>query len=485
MTLLMAMGLSGCASHRPDPFVYGPHAIQRVKGSTPDCHTESLADCVEDPSTYPRDLRSPWRYRFHPDLHHRICRGDLEAQRRFLDGARQQLGGDDKSGTMRRTYRNFLNRCRSDTFCDWARATAQDPRETTPTRHLLAVAVRKNCGTDTQTERCAEVDHPEDPWSDLVATQSAGCLDLEDWVDRHRTDRIGTVDALVRCVEGSEIRYRDADCLRELAGLDRERAVAYVRGHERRGWGMSSKVTRYARILLRFPEAGQLDAELVRHGLIDDGNVDAPAEGPAPVLPHELLESRGRLLRFNPSCSLRHCEHAPLLYSLADLAGAALADLVIEERWPALEQVDLGSGPRAVSTTVGGISVQFKVAAGKEPKSFDREHHDRLREGVERARAENHQVLIHAGNRTYELQIRNLGEWYDLETLLGGLNTILAERKSDIRYVTLAPRCIPCAQVLAGPRDGLVAAAFDGLIEVVDPFRELWTLRNFDPELAR
>ncbi len=485
VTLLMASALSGCAHHSPDPFFYGPQTHQRAKEMTPDCFAGPLADCVGDPSSYPRDLRSPWRYRFHPDLHHRICRGDLDAQHRFLEGAQRQLGGDDKSGTLRRTYLNFLNGCTSTVFCEWALSTAGDTELPIPTRDLLEEAVRRNCGINTQAERCAEIDRPEDPWSNLVATHSAGCLDLKTWLDRHRTDRIRTVDALVRCVDGSEIRYREADCLRELAGFDRERAVAYVRDHERRGWGISSKVTRYARNLLRFPETGQLETELVRHGLISDEQVDAPLKGPAPVLPHELLESRGRLLRFNPSCSVRHCEHAPLLYRLADLAGPALADLVIEERWPALEQVDLGSGPRAVSTSVGGIPVQFKVAAGNEPNSFDREHHDRLREGVERARAAPHEVLIHAGQRIYTLQIRNLGEWYDLETLLGGLNTILAERKSVIRYVTLAPRCIPCAQVLAGPRDGLIAAAFDGLIEVVDPFRELWTLRNFDPALAR
>ncbi len=481
MTLLMAAGLSGCAHRRPDPFVYGPQAIQRVKGDTPDCHTESLADCVGDPSSHPRDLRSPWRYRFHPDLHHNVCHGDLDAQRRFLEGARLQLGGDDKSGTLRRTYLSFLNGCTSAAFCDWALSAAGDSEQPPLTRDLLEEAARRNCGISTQAERCAELDRPEDPWSDLVKSQSAGCLDLEEWLDRHRTERARTVDALLRCVDGSEIRYREANCLRELAGFDRERAVAYVRDYERRGWGISSKVTRYARNLLRFPETGQLETELVRHGLIPDGYVAAPTKGPTPVLPHELLENRGRLLRFNPSCSLRHCEQAPLLYRLADLAGPALADLVIEERWPALEQVDLGSGPRAVATSVGGIPVQFNVAAGEAPNSFDREHHDRLREGVERARDAPHEVLIHAGKRIYTLQIRNLGEWYDLETLIGGLNTILAERKSQIRYVTLAPRCIPCAQVLAGPRDGLIAAAFDGLIEVVDPFRELWTLRNFDP----
>ncbi len=41
----------------------------------------------------------------------------------------------------------------------------------------------------------------------------------------------------------------------------------------------------------------------------------------------------------------------------------------------------------------------------------------------------------------------------------------------------------PRAWVLAGPREGLIGAAFGGLIEVVDPFKELWALPSFDPEL--
>ena len=62
------------------------------------------------------------------------------------------------------------------------------------------------------------------------------------------------------------------------------------------------------------------------------------------------------------------------------------------------------------------------------------------------------------------------------------MNSILAARKSDFRYVALAPHCIPCANILAGPGDGLIDAAFAGLIEVVDPFNELWTQPSFDAE---
>jgi hypothetical protein len=201
------------------------------------------------------------------------------------------------------------------------------------------------------------------------------------------------------------------------------------------------------------------------------------------VLPEEVLEQRGRLADFNPGCAVRYCEHAPLMYQLIDLASPVLDDVVLEERWPALETLDLGSGPRKVSTSIGGIPVTLRVAE-QEDGRFDRDEHDRLRTVIVSARAQPHALTAYSKGRAYRLHIRNLGEWYDLETLLAGLNTILADRGSDLRYVTLDPHCVPCAKVVAGPRDGLIDAAFAGLIEVADPFKELWTQRGFEPQRA-
>ena len=121
------------------------------------------------------------------------------------------------------------------------------------------------------------------------------------------------------------------------------------------------------------------------------------------------------------------------------------------------------------------------VADG-EDGSFDREEHDRLRAAIEEARDQPHLLTAYSKGRAYRLALRNLGEWYDLETLLAGLNSILADRRSDLRYATLDPHCVPCAKVVIGPVDGVIAAAFKGLIEVADPFKELWTQPSFDPQ---
>lgn len=498
----------GCAHTGADPFVSA--SLTRHVGQVPACFTGPLAECVggSGRQTSGEGLASRWRYPFHPDLHHRICRGDAQARHRFLDGVRQ-LGRGDEPEDMTGMYLSFLDGCSSPGFCAWALGVAGDEGESPPTRRLLFEGARRGCEdvvgedrltrvadgiegvpasqprwrTSSQEGRCAALTRADDPWADLLAVHAAGCLDLAEWLERHRRDGTGTAAALERCAQGHQIRYREADCLRELAGFDRERAVTWLRADARRGWGMSSTINRYARTLLRFPARGQLERELTRLGLLPARSKAASGRRQAAILPAEILEQQGRLARFNPTCAVRYCEHAPLLYRLADLASPELDDLIIEERWPALQRLTLGSGERAVSATVRGIPVTFRVDAAADGNSFDRRQYEQLVAGVKRALVQPHEVTMYTGGKAYRLTLRYLGEWADLEALVGGLNTILSDRGSHLRYVTLEPHCIPCAQVLAGPRDGLIEAAFAGLIEVTDPFKELWTLPNFDPGL--
>jgi hypothetical protein len=495
----------GCAHSQPDPFLYGPDDLDREKSKPPTCFSSPLEDCVGDPTQRdPVDrLASPWNERFKADLAHRICRGDDQARRRWLDGARQ-ISDDDRRGPI---YLEFLGHCSAPDFCAWAVEHAGNDLESLPARRLLFESARRWCAevlepdtlagvgstlgrsianeppwaTSTRQTQCQGTARHEDPWQDLAGLHSAGCLDLGEWIEGHRDDVDGTAAALERCAEGSEIRYQEANCLRELAGFDRHRAVELVRADDRRGWGISSTITRYARILLRFPEEGQLETELTRLDLLPSGPPPQVVPGHAAVLPDEVLEQRGRLADFNPGCAVRYCEHAPLMYQLIELASPELDDVVLEERWPALETLDFGSGPRSVSSTIDGISFPLHVAE-TEGGGFDREEHDRLVAEIKSARKQPHVLTAYSRGRAYRLPIRNLGEWYDLETLLAGLNTLLAEHGSDLRYATLDPHCVPCARVVAGPGDGLIDAAFAGLIETADPFKLLWTQRGFESQ---
>jgi len=499
----------GCAHRGPDPFVFAAAPLTKEPGGRPSCFDEPLEDCIGDPSQQSNAERFPsrWLYPFHPDLHHRVCRGDVGARHRFLDGARQ-LEGAESPVHLTRVYLGFLDRCSSAGFCDWALAVAGDASEPLATRHLFLEAAKRGCESVVREERldrvaadlgrslstepkwvtgsrdlhCADVARTDQPWDDLVALRAAGCLDLGDWLKSHHDDPAGTADALERCFGGREIRYRQADCLRELAGLDRERAVALLRDDDRRGWGTTSAVNRYAKTLLRFPERGQLEEELTRVDLIPKGSTTTPTRGRSAILADEILEQHGRLLRFNPKCAVRYCEHAPLMYRLAALVSPLLDDLVIEERWPALERVDMGSGTRSVSTSIRGIPVTFSVGEDAPGGAYDQEIYEELRRDVEQALEEPHEIIIFADGKVHRLPIRNLGEFYDLEQLIGGLNSVLADRRHNLRFLTLDPHCVPCAWVLAGPGDGLIEAAFAGLIEVVDPFDKLWTQPTFDPE---
>ena len=506
LVIVAAVAFStGCVHGSPDPFIFGPDDLGRERAKPPTCFSAPLAGCVDDPTQ--RDpierIASPWNEPFEPDLAHRICRGDDQAWRRWLDGARQLADDDPRA----RLYLEFLGHCSAPGFCAWTIENAGNDLEPLPTRRLLFESARRWCdqalepdtlvdvgstlgrsitdeppwNSSTRQTQCAGTVRHEDPWQDLTGLQSAGCLDLGEWIERHRDDVDGTAAALERCVDGSKIRYQEANCLRELAGLDRQRAVELVRADDRRGWGISSTITRYARILLRFPEQGQLEAELTRLGLLPSGPPPPVVPGHAPILPEEVLEHRGRLAAFNPGCPTRYCEHATVMYQLIDLASPELDDVVLEERWPALETLDLGSGPHSVSSSIDGIPFPLQVAE-MEDGSFDRDEHDLLVTAIKSARKQPHVLTAYFRGRAYRLHIRNLDEWYDLETLLAGLNTLLAQRGSDLRYATLDPHCVPCAKVVAGPGNGLVDAAFAGLIEAADPFELLWTQRGFEAQ---
>jgi len=501
-SVVAATTIVGCAHRGADPFISGSERLASEGSAPPDCFTAPLDRCVSDPAKRdPVDqLASPWWEEFQPDLQARICRGDRNARQRWIEGA-SRLETDDPRESV---YLEFLGKCSAAEHCGWAMETAASEDQTETVRRLLLENTRRWCAemvepealervglelgvdlagkapwiTNTQQQRCAEQARFDEPWRDMLELQKAGCLDLGEWIERHRADVDSTAAALENCIDGREIRYQEANCLRELAGLDRDRAVALVRADDRRGWGLSSTITRYARVLNRFPKAGDLEGELDRLGLLPADPPPPVVAGKAPVLASEILEHRDRSVFFNPKCSVRYCEHTPLTYQLINLVSPELDDVILDERWPALEEVDVGSGQKKVSTTIGAIPVTLHVAEGTDG-GYDREDYDRLRNAISNARDRDHMLVAYTDGRAYPIQLRNLGEWIDLETLLDGLNTLLADRGSDLRYITLDAHCMPCAVVVAGSGKGLISAALDGLIEVTDPFNDLWGEPDF------
>lgn len=507
--LLVAIALFtlilGCAH---DPFFYTK--LSKEETSPPPCFIGPLKTCVEKglEKTKEQLFSSPWRFPFYPDLQHRICQGTAGSRERFLTGLKE-IWNREEPRLYKRIYEDFIGYCSSSSFCEWAREITMNLRENVETRTFFFNMIRKNCDINiteelfalpdasvekenmqylnirrysTQEEACKYIEHQSDPWTDLFDLFKAGCLNFMEWLKEHRNNPEGTRDALERCVLKNEVRYREADCLQALTVIDRERAVSLIRQDQRRAYSTYSRLNLIARMLLRFPEPGSLEIELNRLGLIPGRPVPVRVGSLPPVLPTDIFEAYGQMFHFNPSCDgQRYCEHAPLLYRLADLVAPELDNVIFEERWPALERVDFGTGPIKVATYVRALPVTFNVR--QKNGSFDEEHLEELKNNVDEALSKPQILNIYLDGYVYRLRIRNLGEWYDLESLIDGLNHILAKRGSRTRFVTLQPYCTPCARVLAAPRQGLMRASLEGLIVIVDPFEKLWTVPGFDPRL--
>ncbi len=497
--------IAGCAH---DPFFYTKLPEEETK--PPPCFTGPLEACVDAglEKTPEQLFSSPWRFPFYPDLQHRICQGTANSRERFLAGL-GEMWNSEKPQNRKRIYEDFIGYCSSDSFCGWAREIAMDLRENVETRTFFFNMIRKNCDrnvteelfalpdasvekenlkylnirrSSTQQEACKSVEHLSDPWADLYNLSRTGCLNFIEWLTLHRNDPNGSRDALERCVLKNEIRYREADCLQALTVIDRQRAVSLIRQDQRRAYGSYSRLNQIATMLQRFPETGSLETELNRLGLVPDRPVPVKKEGLPPVLPTDIFEAYGQMLHFNPACDgQRYCSHAPLLYKLASLASPELDKMIIEEQWPALERIDFGTGTKKISSRFRALSVPLNVR--EKDGSFDREHHEELISAIKKALDKPHVINIYLGGYAYRGQIRNLLGWYDLESLIGGLNYILSVSGSRKRFVALQPYCTPCARVLAAPGKGLMNGVFEGLIEVVEPFENIWTEPGFDPRL--
>jgi len=74
-------------------------------------------------------------------------------------------------------------------------------------------------------------------------------------------------------------------------------------------------------------------------------------------------------------------------------------------------------------------------------------------------------LRAYAGGNRYSARAQNLGDWYDVEAVVGLLNILLHDKKSQMRFAVL-PTGDQSSAILAGPKDGLAKAASQGLIEL-------------------
>jgi hypothetical protein len=128
-------------------------------------------------------------------------------------------------------------------------------------------------------------------------------------------------------------------------------------------------------------------------------------------------------------------EHDALLRTLAQLASPELAGVAFEERAP---HMDDDTGP--------------------------------------------YTLVAYLDGRRYSVQAENLGDWYDLSTVLRLLNRLLAERGSDTRFMPIGSDG-QVAAVAAAPRAVLARAAREKLILADDPASAERAGKGFEAEV--
>jgi hypothetical protein len=252
-----------------------------------------------------------------------------------------------------------------------------------------------------------------------------GELDVMGHVQKGAAERAAVVAALSACVGDRHAPdFTRRGCLERLATIDRPVALAAAKGVKPAADSGLADVTSS---LIRFSEVGALRKQLAAWKLMPES---AGAEVDAALTADNALASAGRLLEFDVETGTFPNEHDVLLARLARFAGSDLDGVLFEEVPPPDDD-----GP--------------------------------------------YRIHAYLGNKRYQAEAQNLGDWYDLDTVLGLLNSTLRERGSEIRYVSL-PTGDQMAKVIAGPATSLVEAHRQGVLRTEAPDQAAETGKEFE-----
>ena len=255
--------------------------------------------------------------------------------------------------------------------------------------------------------------------------------DVEAMVKAEPKQRTLIVEALAQCALGRNKNDSDivvARCLTRLARIDRARAVQAAQSmpKKRRAHPALSELTH---ALERFSAPDALRAHLVELDLID---AQWTAPPPEPLTASELLIAAGRSINFDTETGTFPNGHDALLADLARLARPALDDVVFEEIPP----------PDPDDTSA-------------------------------------YEIRAYAGGQRWSLSAKNLGDWFDLEAVIGLLNQLLVQKNSDVRFAVL-PTGDQTATVIAASDDALTQAGEAGLIQFGTPTEAAEAGKDFE-----
>jgi hypothetical protein len=225
------------------------------------------------------------------------------------------------------------------------------------------------------------------------------------------------LDAALACAQSDADGNQRLHCEWLLARVDRPRAIRALDSPPpaRRAEDWNA----FARLVRAYPEPGALEAHLRALRLIPVGRLAVPDD--EPIDGESYLVAAGRATMFDSETDRFPNETDSLLHMLAPMAGGALDNVVFEEVPP--PQPD-------------------------DPAPY--------------------QLHAYIRGERFEVAARNdVGDYYDLEAVLGLLNTLLREQQSDVRFITLATSDQE-AHVAAGPIEGLRAAVSERLLVTDD-----------------
>jgi hypothetical protein len=257
------------------------------------------------------------------------------------------------------------------------------------------------CGQEPSVEGAPE---PSEPYERLLNEIDGSQAGFGDWLRRHPQQRGEAASLLGICLEKARTldRYR---CLDKLAALDWEKARQASRDipdTESPDW------LELRAALRAFASGPELSAKLQALAAIEPKSAPRYPELLPSAHPRIALAAHDKIHSFDVETGSFPNEHDVLLLQLSVLAGAELRNVIFEEVAP---RVDSQQMPGVASTTRAPdfVRAPYRLRA--------------YRDGMR-----------------YEVTARNLGDWYDLEAVLGLLNALLRDARSELRYVALATR---------------------------------------------
>jgi hypothetical protein len=225
--------------------------------------------------------------------------------------------------------------------------------------------------------------------------------------------RADVLAALTNCTETGR-DYRPMWCFMQIADIDRARAVALAKQFTT---SSDERLAKAARSLLKYPDLAVAERALVELGFKLDKARDADAnDSRAPLTLQDLLVARGRSEWFDGETGMFPNEHDGLLTELAALARPVLDSVVFEEIPP-------------------------EEDAGK------------------------YTLRAYLDEDRYSLVARNLGDWYDVEAVVGLVNALLVAKQSTTRLVTV-PTGDQTVIVVAGPAHAIKSLVDEKLLEL-------------------